>query len=63
MNKTIKRLKILNNLLEIRRLGIENELKRAVLLKEWSKVAGYDGIEIGLIIAKKIIENEIKLNE
>ena len=46
--------------IEMRRKSVAKDLAEAIARREWSKVAGLDGIEIGLIIAKKILEEEIK---
>jgi hypothetical protein len=48
------------SIIELRRKSAASILADAINNKAWSQVSGYDGIEIGLIIAKKIIEEEIE---
>ena len=46
-------------LLASRRQQAKIELDNAIAKKEWSKVPGWDGIDIGLMMAEKIV-NECK---
>lgn len=46
--------------LKARRKATQKEFSNALKNKEWSKLAGYDGIDIGLMIAEQIIKSEVK---
>lgn len=48
--------------IDIRRRDAQRELKAAIENKEWSKVAGWDGIDIGLMMAEKTIKDEMRHN-
>ena len=50
-------------LIEMRRKSAAKELATAIANKQWSQVAGYDGIEIGLIMAAKIVREEMPPND
>ena len=60
LNKTQKKLNFIIGLIDIRCKSIQDEFNRALAKKEWSKLAGFDGIDIGLLMARRIIEEEIK---
>jgi hypothetical protein len=49
-------------LIDIRRRSAQQELKDAIEKKQWSKVPGWDGIDIGLMMAEKIIKEEMQQN-
>lgn len=49
--------------IDIRRRDAQRELKAAIENKEWSKVAGWDGIDIGLMMAEKTIKDEMRHND
>lgn len=46
-------------LIDIRRRSVQQELKDSITSKEWSKMSGLDGIDIGLLMAEKTIKEEI----
>lgn len=46
---------VLLMLIDNRRKSVQQELNSAISNKEWSKVPGFDGIDIGLMIAEKYI--------
>lgn len=45
-------------LIDIRRRSAQRELKDAIENKQWSKVPGWDGIDIGLMMAETIVREE-----
>jgi hypothetical protein len=49
-------------LIDIRRRSAQRELKDAIEKKQWSKVPGWDGIDIGLMMAEKTIKEEMQHN-
>lgn len=49
-------------LIDIRRRTMQRELKDAIENKQWSKVSGWDGIDIGLMMAEKTIKEEMQHN-
>ncbi len=49
--------------IDIRRRDAQRELKSAIENKQWSKVAGWDGIDIGLMMAEKTIRDEMRHNK
>jgi hypothetical protein len=55
-----KELKLVLELIEMRRKSAEQEFKDALDNHRWSQVSGWHGIETGLIMAKKVIEDELK---
>lgn len=48
--------------INIRGLDAQRELTEAIKGKQWSKVAGWDGIDIGLMMAEKTIKDEMRQN-
>ena len=48
--------------INIRRRSAQRELKDAIENKQWSKVPGWDGIDIGLMMAEKTIKEEMQQN-
>lgn len=52
------KLNLVAKLIELKRENTAKELSIAVKNREWSRVPGLDGIEIGLIIAAKIVKEE-----
>lgn len=48
--------------IDIRRKSAQRELKDAIENKQWSKVPGWDGIDIGLMMAEKTIKDEMQQN-
>ena len=50
------------SLIDIRRRSAQRELKDAIENKQWSKVPGWDGIDIGLMMAEKTIKEEMQHN-
>lgn len=54
-----KKSRLIISLLDMRQKSVESDLAKAVESKAWSKVAGLDGIAIGLLIARRIIEKEL----
>lgn len=52
-------MKTLLDLLKLRQAHQSKELSQAVERREWSRVPGLDGIEIGLILAIKLTEERI----
>ena len=50
-------------LIDIRRRTAQRELKDAIENKQWSKVPGWDGIDIGLMMAERTIKEEMQQNE
>jgi hypothetical protein len=51
------------SLIDIRRKSAQRELKDAIENKQWSKVPGWDGIDIGLMMAEKTIKEEMQQND
>ena len=47
---------IVLGLIDLRRRHAQKELNTAITKREWSKVAGWDGIDIGLMMAEKIVK-------
>jgi hypothetical protein len=48
------------SLIDIRRRTVQSELNEAIERKQWSKVPGWDGIDIGLMMAEKTIKEEMQ---
>ena len=42
-----------------RRNEVQRERDTAIKNKEWSKVPGWDGVDIGLLMAEKIVNEEM----
>jgi len=63
MTSEIKQLKFVLRSLELRRETAEKELAEAFAERLWSQVSGRDGIELGLIIAIRIVKDELKRAE
>lgn len=51
--------RLIISLLDMRQKSVESDLAEAVKAKAWSKIAGLDGIAIGLLMARRIIEKEL----
>ncbi len=49
-------------LIDISRRSAQRELKDAIEKRQWSKVPGWDGIDIGLMMAEKTIKEEMQQN-
>lgn len=49
--------------IDIRRRSAQRELKDAIENKQWSKVPGWDGIDIGLMMAEKTLKDEMQPND
>lgn len=59
-SEAIQALTTLRGCLEIRRKTCALNKKEAIENERWSLVAGWDGMEIGIIAAIKDLDNEIK---
>lgn len=51
------------SLIDIRRRSAQRELKAAIANKQWSKVPGWDGIDIGLMMAETTLKEEMQQND
>jgi hypothetical protein len=52
-------LKLVYDLIEMRRKDAEKEFETAVTEKRWSNVSGWHGISTGLMMAQKVIQEEM----
>lgn len=52
--------RITMGLIQLRRTSIAREFDEALKSKEWSKLSGLDGIDVGLMIAEKIVKENVK---